>query len=733
MKKLLLCLAFITSAALGQAGAATTGAPKDTARSQSLRDTAMTVMERTFTYVERNGYHIGHTRSEVYSKFSITTNIRNILFRLLPNTVHIDRGKNTFFGESLTSVECCDFGISERKNLAFFCTLKKLKGLRNIYMSNISVQLYSPYIIGTSILSPFHSVNRRLYSYHTDPQPAQNGTETTLISFKPKYGSSLLIRGKAWIESRTGRIDSVRFATVYDNILHCDVGIKTCASGARSLLPQRVDIDARYKLAGNKVRLNSVSYVNHLHVDEKNYADSLRKVRGHAKHDISHLNIFSKDTTSTTRTALQFEKIRPVALTAREDSLRNAPQTGADSTQRIKRHTIFTEYSDSFENVFLDTHKFHLLNRRATISIPAVFSLSMLQWSARRGISLQKKFRFSYTGDNGVSLSLTPRIGYSLKQKQIYWQVPFKVTAFPKINGGFETRIGNGNRIYSSLQAREIRESMKNLSNYDSLLNVFNKFNFNYYNDLYVRSTFFFSPLCGLNVRVGTIFHQRELRNWNKEAHDSGLKRYYKSFAPRLEVSYTPGMYYYDNGNGRIPVKSYCPTFRGLYERGVKWMETDSRYDKFEFDCTYRIEIAKVRSLFLRGGCGFFTNRENMYFVDYDNFKFHNMPAGWDDDMSNEFHLLDRRFYNESNYYAMLSASYDAPLLVFGRMPLLSRAINRERIYLNTVSLHALTPYIEAGYGVSTNFFDGALFVGTGNATGTEFGAKISLRFFDRW
>ena len=114
-------------------------------------------------------------------------------------------------------------------------------------------------------------------------------------------------------------------------------------------------------------------------------------------------------------------------------------------------------------------------------------------------------------------------------------------------------------------------------------------------------------------------------------------------------------------------------------------------------------------------------------------FSFQNMPTGWDDDMLGDFQLLDRHWYNESNYYALLCTAYESPMLLLSRVPLISKIIKKERVYLNAVSLHALNAYVEGGYGISSDFFDGAVFFGGGNASGFQFGAKISLRFFDNW
>lgn len=686
------------------------------------------VLNKVFSYVAKNNLHVGHTECLVYSKFHINTDIRNLLFRIVPNSIHIDKGQNKYFGECLTKTEYSDFGVLSHKVIAFHSTLRKMKELRDVYMINMNAQVYAPYLIGNRILSPFNKINRNHYQYEADSVIEKNNTIMMWISIFPRHNTPHLINGRALIDATSGRIDSICFKNVYDHLLHCNIAFKFGSTGITSLLPQNANLDMSYKLAGNQIDLSINSLCTYTQTDSTHYADSLHKSHGKDKYDITKLGFYKTDTSSIVRSPNHFDSLRPTPLTTWEDSVLSHKKGIS-----VKKKSLPASYINSLEDIFLDRHSINLFNTHAQLTFPELLSPSMFQWSGKRGISIQKRLWFTLNTSNGISISLKPRIGYSFRQKQLYWTAPLNLHLFPKTNGGFEITAGNGNHIYSSLQAKEVREQMKKFSNYDSLLHVFNQYNFNYYNDFYTRGLFYFSPLCGMTLKAGTVFHQRNQLNWNQEASLHGMKRYYKSFAPHIEMQYTPGVYYYKDKYEKVPLNSNNPTFRGSYERGVKWFGCNNRYERMEFDCSYRIDINKVRSLFLRGGCGFFTNREEMFFIDYDNFSFRNMPAGWDDDMTGEFHLLDRRFYNESNYYAMLSASYDVPFLIFGKLPLISRAIDRERIYLNAVCLHALNPYIECGYGVSTTFFDGALFVGAGNGTEFELGAKISLRFFDNW
>ena len=107
------------------------------------------------------------------------------------------------------------------------------------------------------------------------------------------------------------------------------------------------------------------------------------------------------------------------------------------------------------------------------------------------------------------------------------------------------------------------------------------------------------------------------------------------------------------------------------------------------------------------------------------------MPSDWDDDMAGEFHLLDKDFYNESTYYILLSSSLTSPPILCGRIPFLSKTIKQENIYISAAVLHALYPYMEYGYGISTPLCDLAVFFSSANFKNIKIGARFTLRFFD--
>ncbi len=389
MKRLALLL-FLLCSAFVRPGVANSRAQtiQDHANGNEIPN-ADSIMARTFQYQQERNLHIGHIKSQVYTKFHINTDIHNVLLRIIPNTIHISKGKNHYFGESMALLEYSDIGVANRKVLAFHSTLRRLKELRDVYMTNVSVQVYSPYMISNKLLSPFNRVNRKYYSYSVDTTKAAPQNGMVWVAFAPRNQNSLLINGCALIDVGTGQLDSVRFKAVYDNLMHCDVRFKLGKDGICSLLAEKVDFDARYKFAGNKIHIAAEARLNHIETDERHYADSLRRVKGNDKYNITRLNLLSPESGGIVRSRDYFNNSRPVPLTEEEDSLLRPREKSVKVDSIVDNGKSIVELSaDAFEDVFLDRHNLKLFNNRAQISIPPILSLSMLQWSGSRGFSI---------------------------------------------------------------------------------------------------------------------------------------------------------------------------------------------------------------------------------------------------------------------------------------------------------------------------------------------------------
>lgn len=195
----------------------------------------------------------------------------------------------------------------------------------------------------------------------------------------------------------------------------------------------------------------------------------------------------------------------------------------------------------------------------------------------------------------------------------------------------------------------------------------------------------------------------------------------YYSLAPSVQLQFRPSGW-----SG--------PIITADYERGIHAGKANMEYERFEFDVSWKKQFYSLRSLSLRFGNGFYTSRsKNSYFLDYANFRDENIPGGWNDDWTGEFQLLNRNWYNVSEYYVRTNATYESPLMLFSRIPYIGKLIEMERIYVNMLFVEHLHPYVEYGYGFTNRFFSMGVFMATSNKKFEGVGCRFGFELFRDW
>lgn len=116
--------------------------------------------------------------------------------------------------------------------------------------------------------------------------------------------------------------------------------------------------------------------------------------------------------------------------------------------------------------------------------------------------------------------------------------------------------MGNGNRIYSSV----VLDQLKQLP--DSTFN-FDKVELDYFKDVYLNLFHNIEVVNGLYIKAGVSIHWRYLANKKRLEVEKplpeedwlalkGIRSEYNTFAPRVRIEWTPGMYYYMNGHRKM-------------------------------------------------------------------------------------------------------------------------------------------------------------------------------------
>ncbi|MDO4930481.1 MAG: DUF5686 family protein [Bacteroidales bacterium] len=707
---------------------------KRTVRRDSI--TADSVMALVYSYTSRYNLKTQDFKSEVYVRHTLQTRRRNILTRYIPGMLRLERGTNEYFGESLSLYQYRVPGEVDKKDIAAYSTMPYLRPSNDIWIGRYSIAIYEPTIFTDRILSPLNYRNRKFYRYSTRYTYINEGHLVVSIAVKPRISNMQLVRGSIDVDLSSGRVERFDLTFLY-GWARLHVSAEMGREGQASLLPNRILLASQLKFLGNRIDETFEASATYDLSPLPRPADTVSIVH---RFDLSQQSLLRTDTTSMRRDRAFFDANRPFPLMdsqaaiyrAREvrDSIRNADAAlraaaeAADSAAQKKRRRFFTART---EDLLLDSHTLGLTGQ-SRIKLPPIFTPSMVQWSQSGGFSLQTRLVFRYENERQNYIDFAPRVGYNFKQEQVYWRLPLTICVFPQYSGHIRIEAAGGDHMYNSQQADEVRQRLELVNDYDSLISVFDHYDFHYYRDNHLLTTITFQPIVGLELSTGFRYHHRTLLNWNSMASQTGMRRVLSSFAPRVHVTWTPALYYYRNGRVPVALHTKWPTFMVDYERGLKSFNNTTFYERIELDAKYTLSLYALRSLYLRAGCGFFTQRGDNCFFDYDYFRNSYLPIGWQDEISGQFQLLDSRWYNESRHYVRLSAAYESPMLLVSRLRWLTRVIQKERIYVNLLNVSTLGYYSEWGYGIATPLLDVAGFIAVAGHKQTGVGVKLVLR-----
>lgn len=683
----------------------------------------------------------------LYLRHNMYTHRNGPIVRYIPNMPQLERGTNEYITEAQLLLQLRPPGEIDCKVVAYHSTDRYLRPERFTAYGRFNFQIYEAKLFIDQLLNPFNRRNSRFYRYdYVFTNLGNDTTHTTQrIRIRPRFSNEQLAEGYADIDINTGAITHFVLHFKYQ-LQKITVNARMGHEGYDLLVPQRMRIVSDFKLLGNRVFETTDIFSRHTFSCPLPHQKTRRERR-----DLTNQCWLRIDTTHVITSTAYFDSIRPMALREAEklqikeyndikemnDTCTLLPIRLPKDLQDMSNKTTYNRHSffnKQTQNILFSSHALNLTNNGyAKLKLPAIITPSMVQWSGTKGFSLRTKFIFSLNKRPSISedlLNFSPSIGYSFKQNQIYWQLPLNIRFWPATNAMFTLEAGGGSRSYSNKQAEELRKKLKGMENFDSLNNVINHYGFDDYLDTYTLCDMSLSPTPGLKITMGARYHRRVLIEWNDIAIASGLAHHLNSLGPRLQIEWTPAQYYYRDKKRRIPLFSRYPTFIANYERGWGLGNHSTYHERIEGDVRYRLPLYALRTLYFRTGMGCYTQRGYYSFIDYDFFRFNYVPEGWTDELTGEFQLLNARWFNESRYYFHCTSTYESPMLALSRLPFISRFIQKERVYLNLLTVRSLGLYTEAGYGFSTHLMDVGVFTGIAHDHTINFGCKVALKNF---
>ena len=578
---------------------------------QSPQDSV--TLQRVFDYQRNFQHHTEGVQQNVYMKYTFHTERRNVMLNLVPTMYTLAKGERTRMGESYCRLTYLGNHKLNLKRQVSTGNIAHYKKAMPTVLELTTPCIYEECVFDNYILSPFYKGNRRFYRYTVVPAQAAH---EAVVTFRPRLANTQLITGKAYVDVPTGKITKVMFDGEFD-MISFKVDVVQSDEEQHTLLPRSCHVDASFKFIGNHVR----SQFDVVYGCPITLPDSIE--------DRDDLPLM--------------ERLRPVPLLTAEQQIYRQHEVAmpdtitGDSTEQRVNWWKDVAWEAISENLFksLGTENEHSYVRLSPIIAP-----QYLSYSHKRGLSYKLKAGARYTFSPHRYITFDPEVGYNFKFKQLFVTAPLRMTYNPKRDGYAEIVVGNGNHITNSSVVDAIADEGIDMTDLDGM-------DLDFFKDSYIEVRNNIEAFDWLSIMTALSYHRRKAVN-SAKMREMDKPDVYRSFSPILTLKVTP----WHNG----------PLLTLDYERGISdVLKSELRYERWEFDASWKIHMRRMSLMNLRAGCGFYTNKHTSYFVDFDNFRDNFIPGGWDDDWTGQFQLLNSKWYNASEYYFRVNTSYESP------------------------------------------------------------------------
>lgn len=700
------------------------------------------ILQNIFEFSPFYSKIVDEYKADVYIKGRVKVHKSNKLVKYIPSMFRLEKGVGEYIIESLSEMQYTAPDIYNRKVKAMTSTFPRNRGELTDLTDFLNMNIYSSSIMTDKLLSPLDRESSKFYTYLLDSISEENDVRKYKISIIPKFKGTQLVNGYVWVSDEVWTIREVYFEGKFDMIefkLRNIMG----EDGNEEFLPVHLDMDINFKFMGNHLEMNADAWVKYEMVNFYKGGERRKSQKKHS-HDLTEFYQLTCDSTTMITDPEKFEELRPIPLTVDEYFLYQIHRVRSGKIDWIfdnqvkeaekKKATVFW---GQLGDMLISSYNVNLAGLGSVRCSPLINPV-MLDYSHSRGISYRQRFKFNKLFPNDRLLRIVPQVGFNFSKKELYVKGDMEMQYWPEKRGGIEVSAGNGNRIYSSV----VLDKLKSLP--DSAFN-FKDMELDYFKDVYLNVFHNIEPVNGLFIKAGVTMHWRHLmdrsrlmlKDFMEQAgggllHNLDIRSEYNSFAPRLRIEWTPGMYYYMNGRRKMNVGSSMPTFILDYERGFKGIfNSNDEHERVEFDVQQKIKLNQIRSLSYRAGFGMFTRMDNIYFVDFVNFKRSNIPEGWNDEIGGTFQLLDRQWYNSSRQYWRGHVTYESPFILLRPLNRWLGMIQQERLYGGILFMPHLHPYLELGYGIGTHIFDAGIFISSMNGKFDTVGFKFTFELFN--
>lgn len=663
--------------------------------SKQVTDKGLETLNLIFSYRDKHIATSDTTETQVYLKHTFKTiGKRNVTLMLVPSMYSIAKGHRNYIGETIGSARILGHRIIDMTPQLTLTTIRKNRKVMPVIIDYATPNIYGEQLFGDNVLSPFYKGNARYYRY----KAMVMSDSLVRITFKPKINNTQLVTGWAIVQSNNGKIQQCLLRGTFDMI---DYNINIIMDNTHRLLPSTCSTKARFKFLGNRIEAELTAGYG----ASPKSSPSFDKAQDEKGKDLKFYETTNK---------MLMDSLRPMPLEDFERDIYNSYSQEIKDKERDSADVKNEKFGEKALNVIddnlLSTLRFSSAHSYLKLS-PLINPLE-LSYSNSRGLAYRIKLDAKHYFSDKQSISINPRFGYNFKIDKFFYKLPLRYYINEKKESWIELLLENGNRITNSSVLDMIKHSSRDTIDFSGL-------GLDYFDDkqMKLHGNFYISPK--LSVELGCTYHKRTAVN-SHNFDSIGQTNSYNSFAPLVSVSYLPS--------------PTMPVFTASYERSIKGvLNSNIEYEKWEMDASYKKHISGMKILNIRLGGGFYTNKSTDYFVDFSNFRENYLPEGWDDEWTGNFQLLRSQWYNASEYYLRMNASFESPLMIMSRLPLIGKYVETERFYIGVLRIQDTKPYSELGYSFTNRYFSAGVFTSFLGAKYHDIGFKFTMELFRRW
>jgi hypothetical protein len=410
------------------------------------------------------------------------------------------------------------------------------------------------------------------------------------------------------------------------------------------------------------------------------------------------------------RDSLYWATFRPVPLTGQEiksyqkkDSLISEMKSRAlhDSLSIIKKKKLKPLKQVAFGRSWF------IGDSSVTVKYFGLLNPEYLWFNTVDGWVYNQKLSLTWNLDSVHSLSLTPKVGYAFNRKAWMGSIDGAFKYAPKNRGQFTFGVGQYSSDFN--QESGINKHINSISSLFFRRNYMKLFANRYINlkneiDLanglqLNTSAKYFEPT-NLSNHSDYSFFYRKNRDYtsnvpNNASYAQVPDSTYKSAAVTVGLNFTPKSYFRIVKGAKQKGQSKFPTFFAIYTQGLTGiLGSNSSYHQINTGLDHYITLRNQSSFDYAISYGKFFDVNRIHFSEYKHFNTQSLPV-MVSGFGKSFQLLDFYKYSTDDQYIEGHFHYKSRLLLLKRLPVISKRIWTENLYVNYFNTSSLHNYLE--------------------------------------